>query len=282
MLAVVGEEATDDGRQWLEALVAGFASGLTTEQLQARVPAPALRDPRSTTARFLRRLGELEAREEAVAAALSHDVRAPVRGLAHLVRWLRSELEGSAGDAVNARLDQMDARARLLGRMVTDLVGYMRAERDRQAPQAIDLTGLVRQVWADLRPSSSARLELGDLPNLVAPEPTVRTVVHHLLRNAIQHGAAERVPVRVEGRTAGGDVELVVRDGGPGIPPHMHDRAWTLLQTLQPREEATGTGIGLPLVRRLVLAEGGEVWLDSEEGRGATFGIRWPQARGEP
>ena len=69
---------------------------------------------------------------------------------------------------------------------------------------------------------------------------------------------------------------FAVRDNGAGIEPRHHDRVWQIFQTLQPRDQIEGTGIGLSLVRKIVEQHGGAVALDSAPGEGATFSFTWP------
>jgi signal transduction histidine kinase len=80
----------------------------------------------------------------------------------------------------------------------------------------------------------------------------------------------------VSSRDRGAFHEFTVRDNGPGIAPEHHERIWVLFQTLESRDQVEGSGIGLSVVKKLVEARGGRVWVESAEGRGATFGFTWP------
>ena len=66
-------------------------------------------------------------------------------------------------------------------------------------------------------------------------------------------------------------------DDGPGIKPDYHERIFVIFQTLQARDDFEATGIGLSLVKKIVLSEGGTISVDSEIGNGATFRFRWPK-----
>jgi signal transduction histidine kinase len=93
----------------------------------------------------------------------------------------------------------------------------------------------------------------------------------------VKHAGSVPEP-RIEVRAAatGDGCTFTVTDNGPGIAPAFHERIWGIFQTLQPRDKVEGTGIGLALVKKIVEARGGRVWVDSVEGAGATFGFTWP------
>ena len=69
---------------------------------------------------------------------------------------------------------------------------------------------------------------------------------------------------------------FTVSDDGPGIAPEYHERIFGIFQTLEARDKVEGTGIGLSLVKKIVEARGGRVWVESEEGEGASFHFLWP------
>jgi signal transduction histidine kinase len=72
-------------------------------------------------------------------------------------------------------------------------------------------------------------------------------------------------------------VEFSVRDDGPGIDPQHHQRIFEIFQTLQPRDQVEGSGIGLAIVKKSVESRGGSVWVESTRGAGTTFHFTWPK-----
>jgi signal transduction histidine kinase len=119
----------------------------------------------------------------------------------------------------------------------------------------------------------------------IEPLPIIRTtrvplqqVLMNLLANAIKHNDADVPVIEVGAEPNSEHWELYVRDNGPGIAPRYHARVWGLFQTLQSRDRTSNSGIGLAIVRKIVEAHGGRVWIDSEERAGATFRFTWPKA----
>jgi signal transduction histidine kinase len=170
-----------------------------------------------------------------------------------------------------------------IGRMedlINALLTYSRAGRVRGEPADVDTHALVSEV-ADVlrsaRPDVSIQVE-GELPRLFADPVGVQQVFQNLIGNAVKYA---RATVRVGAHDEGDAYRFYVADDGPGIDPRFHDRIWGMFQRLHAPGEGEGTGIGLAIVRKIAEANHAQTWLESEEGAGATFWVRWPKPRGE-
>ena len=103
--------------------------------------------------------------------------------------------------------------------------------------------------------------------------------MQNLIGNAIKHhDDPAHGHVRVTATEAvGGMIELIVEDDGPGIPEQYRERVFGMFQTLRPRDEVEGSGMGLAIVKKLVERQGGKVWLtDKPGGRGLAVHFTWP------
>jgi PAS domain S-box-containing protein len=223
---------------------------------------------------------------ERFAYVASHDLRAPLRAIDNLATWIAEDEAGSLSDTARAYLVKMRGRVRRMETMVEDLLTYARAGR-RQEDQAalVDTAALVRDVSDLLSPPAGfVVIADGSLPALVTERIPLETIFRNLIGNAIKHHhrpAEGKVTVRTE-NGMGGDTqdhrqwfEFVVVDNGPGIDPHFHDRIFEIYQTLKPRDQVEGSGMGLAIVKKMVETRGGKIWVQSTPGEGAAFHFTW-------
>jgi light-regulated signal transduction histidine kinase (bacteriophytochrome) len=118
---------------------------------------------------------------------------------------------------------------------------------------------------------------IGEMPMLVTQRASLQQVFQHLLSNALQHAGRDDVVVRISAFDRGDEWELAVEDNGAGIPEEHHARAWQLFQTLQSRDTADTTGIGLAIVKKQVESNGGRAWIEPNAATGTTIRFTWPK-----
>jgi signal transduction histidine kinase len=121
-----------------------------------------------------------------------------------------------------------------------------------------------------------------DLPEIRTLRAPLRQVLLNLITNAVKHHDRPDGTITVSAADAGELVEFTVSDDGPGIPGEFQERVFGMFQTLKPRDEVEGSGMGLAIIRKVVELQGGRISLESE-GRGCTFRFTWPRTpAGEP
>jgi signal transduction histidine kinase len=114
------------------------------------------------------------------------------------------------------------------------------------------------------------------MPVVVGERMRLQQVFMNLIANAIKHhGRQDGAWVKVSARDIGECYEFSVADNGQGIARAYHEKVWQIFQTLRPRDEVEGTGVGLSLVKKIVEEQGGSVQLESDEGCGAVFSFTW-------
>jgi signal transduction histidine kinase len=209
----------------------------------------------------------------------SHDLKAPLSAIVQLADWLEEDLGPSLeGDTV-ANLHLLRGRALRLSALLTDLSEYLRATKPAEMVESVDTNSLVKRVVEELRPPSSMIVEVaGTLPVVEAPAGVLERVFRELIENAIRHRDRDEGAVWIAAKDLGEAYQFEVEDDGPGIPARFHKRIFQVFQTLKPRDEVEGSGIGLAIVSRLLEICGGQIAVASTpEQRGTTFRFTWPK-----
>jgi signal transduction histidine kinase len=165
--------------------------------------------------------------------------------------------------------------------LLNDLLTYSRAGRIHQEPEVVDTRVLVQEIvdFLNLPPGFAVTLD-GSLPTLVTERVPLNSVLRNLIQNAYKHhDHPQSGTVTISAQELGDAVLFQISDDGPGIASEYHERVYQLFQTLRPRDEVEGSGIGLAVVKKTVESRGGAIEIESLPGTGTTFRFTWPYAR---
>ncbi len=230
----------------------------------------------------LRQMELLEQREDLL-SAVSHDLRNPLTVIQGQAQRLKRGLEqGLPPDRLRAGAEAIDTAARSMNAMIQDLVDQARLEAGqlRMDLMPVDLGATLPRLIADHAEALQAgRIQLQlppDLPPVCADPGRMERILLNLLSNAIKY-SAPGTPITVSARQEGRFVITSVTDRGPGIPPEQMPRLFQrFYRTEAGGERREGVGLGLYISRKLVQAQGGEIWAESEVGVGSTFSFSLP------
>ncbi|HEX2190997.1 MAG TPA: ATP-binding protein [Longimicrobiaceae bacterium] len=219
-------------------------------------------------------------------AAMSHELRTPINAIMGYNDLLLASVYGRLGEQQETAVERSQAAARHLRELVNDILDISRLELGKfeLQPEPVDLQRLVEDLFVAVRPLADGRgstlhLVSGDAPcRVVTDLRRVRQIVLNLLSNAVKFGNGEPVMVRC-GRSSEGGAELEVVDGGDGIAAEDLGRIFedfVQLGTDVIGGAPEGTGLGLPISRRLANLLGGRLEVSSTAGLGSTFRLVLP------
>jgi signal transduction histidine kinase len=215
---------------------------------------------------------------EQFAYIASHDLKAPLRAIDHLSTWVLEDVGHMLPSRSHEHLEKMRSRIMRMEGLLDDLLTYSRAGRLRGAAGSVDLNELVARVIDTVSPPEGFTVSVeGNLPTLYTYTAPLETVLRNLVNNAIKHHDKPVGTVRISATERGDMLEFVVADDGPGIDPAFHDRIFQMFQTLRPRDQVEGSGMGLAVVDKIITSVGGNIHVDSTPGSGATFRFAWPR-----
>lgn len=214
---------------------------------------------------------------EQFAYVASHDLKAPLRAIEILVDWLREDLAGYTGGEVQQNLGLLSQRAARLHRLLDDLLAYSRAGRKPGEIADVATKLLVEDLFGLLSPPASMGLKADDsLPVIHAHQAPLEQVLRNLINNAIKHHPTKQGSVTVYAQDKGDEVLFAVEDDGAGIPVEFTEKVFQMFQTLKPRDEIEGSGMGLAIVKRIVEWQGGRIWFHGgPAGAGTVFKFTW-------
>jgi PAS domain S-box-containing protein len=247
-----------------------------TDQVRAR---HSVEEKAEELARVARALETSNRELDQFAYVASHDLKAPLRGIANLSQWIEEDL-GAQNLSAETRehLSLLRGRVHRMEALIDGILQYSRAGRVREKPERVDAGKLVEEVVDLLAPPPSVRVEIAPgLPVLLAEKLPLQQVLQNLIGNAIKYTRRADAHVRVSAEDAGDMIDFAVSDNGPGIPAEYHERIFGLFQTLEARDKIEATGIGLSIVQKTVDSRGGRIRIDSEVGKGTTFHFTWPK-----
>jgi PAS domain S-box-containing protein len=228
--------------------------------------------------RVRERTAELEAANkelESFAYSVSHDLRAPLRGIDGWSLALLEDHGDRLGDEAREQLQRVRSEAQGMGRLIDDLLRLSRVARAPMQRAPVDLSTLAHNVVARLRAGQTQRqVEVVIQPGLTAEGDgaLLGIVLTNLLENAWKF-TSTRARARIElGRAeVDGHAAFFVRDNGVGFDMAFSPKLFGAFQRLHKASEFPGTGIGLASVQRIVRRHGGRAWTEAEVDRGATF-----------
>lgn len=218
---------------------------------------------------------------EAFAYSVSHDLRAPLRGISGYTGFLSEEIGQDQREKVQRYLSHIDADVKKMADLIEDLLKLSRFSGMKVKRENVALGDIAQDLAARLRataPKRNVKIQIED--DLAASGDTglLRIALSNLLTNAWKYTAkTPEAEIRFGSTTqADGTRVFFVRDNGVGFSMDQAGRLFAPFQRLHQDAEFEGSGIGLASVQRIIHRHGGRVWAESKPGEGATFFFTLP------
>ena len=207
---------------------------------------------------------------------VSHDLKAPLRGLASLTSFLEEELGKEIKPEAKELIDMVKNRTNRMQVLIDAILHYSRVANKKTEKEEIKTNELLNSIIDLLEVPSHIRFEIqSNLPDLFAEKIKLYEVFQNLITNAIKYNNKSEGYIRITCEDHGSHYQFNVADNGMGIEEQHFNKIFGVFQTLQSKDKSESTGIGLTIVKKIVEQQDGRVLLESTFGEGTTFSFIW-------
>ncbi|AKB27682.1 sensory transduction histidine kinase [Methanosarcina siciliae T4/M] len=222
----------------------------------------------------LEELARSNADLEQFAYVSSHDLQEPLRMIASYLQLLQRRYQGELDERADKYIYFAVDGASRMQSLINDLLEFSRVTTKARELEPTDCESILKYVLSDLEFSikeNEATVSYDSLPEIMADGTQLTQVFQNLISNAIKFRSKETPKIHVSAENEGDKWRFSVQDNGIGIDPKYAEKIFELFKRLHKREDYPGTGIGLSICKKIIERHGGDIWVESEPGRGSTF-----------
>ncbi len=218
---------------------------------------------------------------EAFSYSVSHDLRAPLRHINGYVDLLNARYQENLPEKARHYLATITTAAKQMGNLIDDLLQFSRTGRQEMRKAKLDMNVLIKEVLEQIKPDVEKReikWSVQKMPEVYGDYSLLKQVWVNLLDNAVKYTRFEKsAEITVEFKEEKANFVFSVRDNGVGFDMKYAHKLFGVFQRLHSQTEFEGTGIGLANVQRIIYKHSGNVWVEAEPNKGATFFFTIPK-----
>ncbi len=214
------------------------------------------------------------------AYVVSHDLKAPLRGIKTLAGWLSADYRDKFDEQGKEQIRLLSGRVDRMNNLINGILEYSRVGRIQEKQSFVDLNKLVPEIIDMIAPPENITITVENELPVIECEPTrTMQVFQNLLSNAVKYMDKPQGLIKVGCIEENGFWKFSVADNGPGIEERFFEKIFQIFQTLAPRDSVESTGIGLTVAKKIVELYGGRIWVESKVGEGSTFFFTLPKQK---
>ena len=231
------------------------------------------------------RLEEINKELESFSYSVSHDLKSPLRAIEGYFQMFVKKYGSTLDDDAVRMINVIRSNTKMMGTLIDALLSLSRVQKTALKLSEIDMDGLAREVWNEIRAANREReleLKMTELTAGYGDRNLIRQVFYNLIANAVKF-TKNRKPGMIEMSSyrEGDKIVYCLRDNGAGFDMAYYDKLFGVFQRLHSNEEYEGSGIGLATVQRIIRRHGGKVWAEAKVDEGAAFCFSIPGRKTE-
>jgi signal transduction histidine kinase len=226
-------------------------------------------------------ISELERKNQELdrfAYVVSHDLKAPLRGIENASSWIEEDFGDKLPAKVKEYLSMMRGRVRRMENLIGGILELSRIGKGKKRVEKVNLKHLVKEIVEMISPGPAMQITIqADLPTIHTERIPLQQILTNLISNAVKYHNRENGHISIRYRELEKHYEFTVSDDGPGIEPRYHEKIFIIFQTLQERDAIESTGVGLAIVKKILEDKKCSIQVVSDVGKGAAFTFTWPK-----
>jgi signal transduction histidine kinase len=209
---------------------------------------------------------------------VSHDLKAPLRGIDNVVTWIEEDHSTELPPKIQEYLQLIKGRLQRAESMIRGILLYARVAKQVPEREFLDLNVLLQDIAENVELRPGLRLDIQpDLPEIHTEKIPLQQVLSNLISNAVKYHDKAEGYIKVHLKDSRDHYIFSVEDNGPGISANYHNKIFAIFQTLQERDSFESTGVGLAIVKKILDDRKQKITLVSEPAKGSVFSFTWPK-----
>ena len=264
----------------LEQLVKERAKELIEKNNQLKMEIAEREQMELKLAEMIRKVENANKELKEFASIVSHDLKAPLRGVKTLAQWIMEDSGDKLDEQATQQMNLLLERVERIYQLIDGVLKYSKVGQDTGEYIHVNLDTFIPEVISMVVPPEHIKVTIDTpLPSIVCEETHIMQVFQNLVSNAIKYHDKEQGWIRIRCEDDGDFWRFSIADNGPGIPHEHFERIFRMFQAIKQSEHINGTGVGLTVVKKVVELYGGRIWIESEVGKGSTFFFTFPKQR---
>jgi len=227
-----------------------------------------------------RQLESVNKELESFSYSVSHDLRAPLRGISGFAKILQEDYQDSLDKEGREFLILINENVEMMNQLIKDLLEFSRLGKKVIVPKVLDLEKMINMIFAASTidvPERDIKLEIETIPPVKADYNLIKIVFSNLISNAVKFTSQrESAIIKVGYIVEENNHVIFVKDNGVGFDMKYANKLFGVFQRMHASEDFDGFGVGLSIVKRIIVKHSGSTWAESEPDKGATFYISLP------
>jgi PAS domain S-box-containing protein len=218
---------------------------------------------------------------EQFAKIASHDLQEPLRAIQGFATLLNKRYKGKLDDSADEFIDFIIDGTSRMQQLIQAVLLHSSIKAEDNLASVTDVSSVLDEVLTNLRQSileSNAEFDIGEMPEVAVERTQLVQLFQNLISNSLKYRGAEPPQIHISAELSVDRWLFTLRDNGIGVDPKYAEKIFDMFARLHGKTQYTGTGIGLAICKKIVMAHGGKIWMESEPGQGSIFYYSLPAA----